>query len=156
MIVGQQEDIIASLVLLHRKPPHLPGISRADVSRLNDVEVREPAWLDRSRWQTFRFDQIAENIRESVMPTPGDSANYRGLEHMDTGSLHGRRQGSETDLIGRKLRMRKGDILFARRNAGPQPLPEAGATQERPLEAVSCRPLFGPGPRRRVWTTPPP
>ena len=83
----------------------------------DEVEVREPAWLDRSKWQTFRFDQIAENIRESVIPTPGDSADYIGLEHMDTGSLHVRRWGSKADLIGQKLRMRKGDILFARRNA---------------------------------------
>ena len=29
-------------------------------------------------------------------------------------------------------------------NAAPQPLPEAGATQERTLEAVGCRRLFGP------------
>ncbi len=28
-------------------------------------------------------------------------------------------------------------------NAAPQPLPEAGATQERTLEAVGCRRLFG-------------
>src|SRR2546427_11126269 len=32
-------------------------------------------------------------------------------------------------------------------NAAPQPLPEAGATQERTLEAVGCRRLFGKGPR---------
>jgi type I restriction enzyme M protein len=83
----------------------------------HDEVLREPAWLDRSKWQRFRFDQIAENIRESVMPTPDDSATYIGLEHMDTGSLHVRRWGSEAELIGQKLRMRKGDILFARRNA---------------------------------------
>ena len=30
-------------------------------------------------------------------------------------------------------------------NAGPEPLPEAGATQERTLEAVGSRPWFGSG-----------
>src|SRR5262249_59972271 len=30
-------------------------------------------------------------------------------------------------------------------NAAPQPLPEAGATLERTLEAVGCRRLFGVG-----------
>ena len=30
-----------------------------------------------------------------------------------------------------------------RPNAGRQPLPEAGATQERTLEAVACKPLLG-------------
>jgi len=73
--------------------------------------------FNRKGWKRHRFDQIAENIRESVMPTPEDSKTYIGLEHMDTGSLHVRRWGSEADLKGQKLRMRKGDILFARRNA---------------------------------------
>jgi len=32
---------------------------------------------------------------------------------------------------------------MSRSNVAPQPLPEAGATQERTLEAVGCRRLFG-------------
>ena len=68
-------------------------------------------------WQVWRFDQIAENVGERAVPTPADSELYIGLEHMDTGSLRIRRWGSKTDLIGQKLKMRKGDILFARRNA---------------------------------------
>lgn len=89
--------------------------------RLADLRVN-PDWaklplFDRKGWKRYRFDQMAENIRESVMPTPEDSEDYIGLEHMDSGSLHIRRWGSKADLIGQKLRMRKGDILFARRNA---------------------------------------
>ena len=93
------------------------GTSDEPLPNIHDMVLCEPLWLDRPKWQTFRFDQIAKNIRESVMPTPDDSATYIGLEHMDTDSLHVRRWGSEADLIGQKLRMRKGDILFARRNA---------------------------------------
>jgi hypothetical protein len=33
-------------------------------------------------------------------------------------------------------------------NAGAQPLPKAGATQERTLEAVGCSPMLGPAPSR--------
>ena len=76
-----------------------------------------PSWLDRSKWQRLRFDEIAENIRDFVQPTPQDSARYVGLEHMDSGSLHVHRWGTEVDLKGQKLSMHKGDILFARRNA---------------------------------------
>ena len=76
-----------------------------------------PDWLDRSKWQRLRFDQITENIRESAQPGPEDSSTYVGLEHMDSGSLHVPRWGSEADLKGKKLKMRKGDILFAKRNA---------------------------------------
>jgi type I restriction enzyme, S subunit len=68
-------------------------------------------------WKVWRFEQIAELITERAEPTPADSERYVGLEHMDHGSLKIRRWGSQTDLIGTKFRMRKGDILFARRNA---------------------------------------
>ena len=69
------------------------------------------------RWATWRFEQIAEQISERAEPTPSDSELYIGLEHMDADSLRIRRWGSQTDLIGTKFRIRKGDILFARRNA---------------------------------------
>lgn len=71
----------------------------------------------RSGWKIVRFDQIAQNITARAEPTPEDSAFYVGLEHMESGSLRIRRWGSQTDLIGTKLKMQKGDILFARRNA---------------------------------------
>jgi type I restriction enzyme M protein len=85
-----------------------------DAQKLN---VRITSWLDRSKWERFPFGEIADCIRETGQPTPEDSANYIGLEHMDTGSLHVRRWGSEADLKGQKLKMRQGDILFAKRNA---------------------------------------
>lgn len=65
----------------------------------------------------YRFDQIAENIRVPVMPKPKDSERYIGLEHLDTDSLRIRRWGTEVNLIGQKLEMKKGDVLFAKRNA---------------------------------------
>jgi len=71
----------------------------------------------RAGWKVWRFDQMAESIGERADPTPEDSELYVGLEHMDTDSLRVRRWGSKTDLIGQKLKMRNGDILFARRNA---------------------------------------
>ena len=68
-------------------------------------------------WNTFQFDDFVENVREQVMPTPKDSEHYIGLEHLDSGSLHINKWGTDVDLVGQKFRMRKGDLLFARRNA---------------------------------------
>jgi len=65
----------------------------------------------------YRFEDIAINVVERAMPEPKDKTAYIGLEHMDSGSLHISRWGSETDLIGEKLKIKKGDVLFARRNA---------------------------------------
>jgi type I restriction enzyme M protein len=97
----------------------ITGSAAADglLGDAQNLKVQLPSWLDRSKWQRFPFGEIADCIREPGQPTPEDSATYIGLEHMDTGSLHVRRWGSEADLKGQKLKMRKGDILFAKRNA---------------------------------------
>lgn len=64
----------------------------------------------------YKFDQIAFNITDKKMPEPGDEKMYIGLEHLDSGSLNVTRWGSEVELKGQKLVMKKGDVLFGRRN----------------------------------------
>lgn len=68
-------------------------------------------------WTTMKFDDFVENVRDQALPTPQDSRLYIGLEDMDSGSLHVKRWGTAVDLKGDKLRMKKGDLLFAKRNA---------------------------------------
>jgi restriction endonuclease S subunit len=46
-----------------------------------------------------------------------DAEIYVGLEHLDPDSLKLRRWGAPSDVIGDKLRFRKGDIIFGRRRA---------------------------------------
>lgn len=64
----------------------------------------------------YKFSEIAFNITDKKMPEPGDEELYIGLEHLDSGSLRVTRWGSEVELVGQKLVMQKGDILFGRRN----------------------------------------
>lgn len=68
-------------------------------------------------WHRVKFGELVHHIAERAEPQPADNDTYVGLEHLETGSLLVRRWGSQTTLVGTKLRMRKGDILFARRNA---------------------------------------
>ncbi len=70
-----------------------------------------------NNWGKYKFEDLVENIREQVMPTPKDSEKYIGLEHLDSGSLHVKRWGTPIQLKGTKFAMKKGDLLFARRNA---------------------------------------
>lgn len=65
----------------------------------------------------MKFGDFVECVREQGQPTEEDSRKYIGLEHLDSGSLHVKRWGSDADLKGQKLRMKKGDLLFAKRNA---------------------------------------
>ena len=52
-----------------------------------------------------------------VEPSERGCDTYVGLEHLDSQDLHIRRWGKGSDVIGTKLRFRKGDIIFGRRRA---------------------------------------
>ncbi len=73
--------------------------------------------FDRSRWQSLRFGEFAQSINERVDPSDAAEDVYVGLEHLDPESLHIRRWGKGSDVIGTKLRFQKGDIIFGRRRA---------------------------------------
>lgn len=64
----------------------------------------------------YKFSDLAYNITDKKMPEPGDERTYIGLEHLDSGSLAVTHWGGEIELKGQKLVMKKGDILFGRRN----------------------------------------
>ena len=57
--------------------------------------------IDKSNWKTFRFDQIAKKISETVDPNSTDLTVYVGLEHLDAESIHIKRFGKPSDEIGR-------------------------------------------------------
>lgn len=65
----------------------------------------------------YRFEQIVINSTEKKKPTEEDKYTYLGLEHLDSGSLHVTRYGSDVAPIGEKLIMREGDVLFGKRRA---------------------------------------
>lgn len=73
--------------------------------------------FDRKEWKRMPFGAFVDSINERV--EPGDAAEeiYVGLEHLDSQNLHIRRWGKGSDVIGTKLRFRKGDIIFGRRRA---------------------------------------
>ena len=55
----------------------------------------------------YKFSEIAYNITDKKMPVPGDEKTYVGLGHLDSGSLIVNRWGSEVELKGQKLVMKK-------------------------------------------------
>ena len=64
----------------------------------------------------YKFGDIVHYINDKRMPVPDDKYTYIGLEHLDSGSLQVTHWGCDVDIIGQKLIMHKGDILFGRRN----------------------------------------
>lgn len=66
-------------------------------------------------WTLHRFDQMAENVNERVLPADAEGLPYVGLEHLDSESLKIRRWGSTDEVEAQKLRFYTGDIIFGKR-----------------------------------------
>ena len=73
--------------------------------------------FDRTGWKRMAFGEFAESIGERAEPKDAQEEIYVGLEHLDPQCLHVRRWGKGSDVIGGKLRFRKGDIIFGKRRA---------------------------------------
>jgi restriction endonuclease S subunit len=76
-----------------------------------------PAWIKRDEWKRLPFGAFAQSINERVEPRQAGDETYVGLEHLDPQDLHIRRWGKGSDVIGTKLRFKKGDLIFGRRRA---------------------------------------
>lgn len=68
-------------------------------------------------FEIVRFDKIAINISERVEPKKTELTTYVGLEHLDADNLRIERTGTPDDVIGTKLKIYKGDIIFGKRRA---------------------------------------
>lgn len=73
--------------------------------------------LDKSTWETFKFEDIAQRISETVNPNKTDLEIYVGLEHIDADDIHIRRKGVPSNVKGGKLRCYPGDVIFGKRRA---------------------------------------
>jgi hypothetical protein len=70
----------------------------------------------RRGWTRVALGDVVQRVDEVGVPTSEESRAYIGLEHLDSGSYTVTRWGSDVDLVVPKTRIRKGDVLFARRN----------------------------------------
>ena len=68
-------------------------------------------------FQTVKFEKIAINISERVEPKKTELSTYVGLEHLEADNLKIERTGTPDDVIGTKLKIYKGNIIFGKRRA---------------------------------------
>ncbi|NVK74725.1 MAG: restriction endonuclease subunit S [Oceanospirillaceae bacterium] len=87
-----------------------------EVMEINATEAIENI-IDCSKWTKWKFSDLVDNIVEKVVPRESGLEHYIGLEHLDSGSLKIRRFGETSTLKGDKLKIYKGDLIFAKRNA---------------------------------------
>ena len=67
-------------------------------------------------WACVAFGDVVQRVTETRVPTSDESRTYIGLEHLNSDSFTVTRWGSDVDLAVPKTRIKKGDVLFARRN----------------------------------------
>ncbi len=67
--------------------------------------------------KTYRFDQMAVQVKDKVHPDEADVNRYVGLEHIDPESLKIRRWGEPSDVESSKILFKSGDIIFGKRRA---------------------------------------
>lgn len=95
-------------------------VEEIDLSSLRltaDSEFKRLPLFSRRGWIRLPIGSFGDNVNERVDPAEAAEEIYVGLEHLDSGSLHIRRWGKGSDVIGTKLRFRKGDVIFGRRRA---------------------------------------
>ena len=73
--------------------------------------------LRKDKWEEVKFDKFVFNISERVDPKKTALDKYIGLEHLDSGKTKIDRYGKPDEVIGTKLKIYKGDIIFAKRRA---------------------------------------
>lgn len=73
--------------------------------------------LKATDFEKRKFDEIALNISERIEPKQTDLKTYVGLEHLDSDDLKIERTGTPDDVIGTKLKIYNGDIIFGKRRA---------------------------------------
>lgn len=74
-------------------------------------------YLKAEHFENVKFEKIAINISERVEPKKTTLTTYVGLEHLDADNLKIERTGTPDDVIGTKLKIYKGDIIFGKRRA---------------------------------------
>jgi len=87
---------------------------------LRDLFSEKPEFgkhLESTDFGTVIFENIAINISERVEPKKTALTTYVGLEHLDADNLKIERTGTPDDVIGTKLKIYKGDIIFGKRRA---------------------------------------
>lgn len=72
---------------------------------------------NRDEWVKWKFSDLVENIVEKIVPKKCGLEHYIGLKHLDSGSLKIRRYGKSSEIDGDKLKIYKGDLIFAKRNS---------------------------------------
>jgi len=122
--LDEQERIVELFQSIEQAIVHVEG-QETNLLKLKNQLLRDlfgekqqlGNYLSVKDFEKVKFEKIALNISERVEPKQTDLEIYVGLEHLDSDDLVIRRKGKPEDVIGTKLKIFKGDIIFGKRRA---------------------------------------
>jgi restriction endonuclease S subunit len=110
-------SIDASVEKVKEQEKNLLKLKNKLLSDLFNVGGTFGKYLKADDFEKLKFEKIAHNISERVEPQKTDLTIYVGLEHLEAENLKIERTGTPADVIGAKLKIYKGDIIFGKRRA---------------------------------------
>jgi restriction endonuclease S subunit len=96
---------------------NLTSLKKQILRDLFSITPKIGNYLTKRDFEPVRFEKLALNISERVEPKETNLDTYVGLEHLDSDCLTIERTGKPEDVIGTKLKIYKGDIIFGKRRA---------------------------------------
>jgi restriction endonuclease S subunit len=116
-LVSLFQSLEGSLELLEIQGNNLLQLKNKLLKDIFNKNIKTEIFLSQLDYEKLRFEKIAKNISERVEPKKTELDIYVGLEHLKTDSLKIESTGSPNDVIGTKLKVSKGDIIFGKRRA---------------------------------------
>jgi restriction endonuclease S subunit len=116
-IAGLFHSIEMSALQLNLQEKELLQLKNKLLKDLFSEKKEFGSHLIASDFETVRFDKVAINVSERVEPKKTILSTYVGLEHLEADNLKIESTGSPSDVIGTKLKIYKGDIIFGKRRA---------------------------------------
>lgn len=116
-IVELFQSIEQAIVHAEGQEENLLKLKNQLLRELLDERKQFGNYLTAKDFEIVKFEDIAINISERVEPKDTELDIYVGLEHLDSDDLVIRRKGKPEDVIGTKLKIFKGDIIFGKRRA---------------------------------------
>jgi len=116
-IISLFQSIVTAIEQVEYQEKNLTALKKQLLRDLFSGNQKFGNYLTETDFEPVRFEKLAFNISERVEPKETNLDTYVGLEHLDSDSLTIERTGKPEDVIGTKLKIYKGDIIFGKRRA---------------------------------------
>ena len=111
------QSIKTAIEQAEKQENNLRRVKDTLISDLSSEKQQFGNHLKAKDFESVKFENIAYNISERVEPKQTELTTYVGLEHLEADNLKIERTGTPDDVIGTKLKIYKGDIIFGKRRA---------------------------------------